>query len=156
VPRANAPRCGRRGLRAPPPPRCAQIYPDEYDLILRPDINTRGHTQWYYFGVSNMRKGRRYKFNIINMMKPDSVYNQGLKPLLYSDTETQRQAKRLAEEGAAAGGRGPIGWFRAGSDIAYYANSIKRKSGSYYTLTFTVAFPHDNDQCYLAHCYPFT
>ena len=103
-----------------------------------------------------MRKGRRYKFNIINMMKPDSVYNQGLTPLLYSDTETQRQAKRLAEEGAAAGGRGPVGWFRAGSDIAYYANSIKRKSGSYYTLTFTVAFPHDNDQCYLAHCYPFT
>ncbi|KAJ1469575.1 hypothetical protein T484DRAFT_1851171 [Baffinella frigidus] len=69
--------------------RAIQIYPDEYDLILRPDINTRGHTQWcyfrvskrghtqwYYFGVSNMRKGRRYKFNVINMMKPDSVYNQ--------------------------------------------------------------------------------
>ncbi len=27
--------------------RAIQIYPGEYDLILRPDINTRGHTQWY-------------------------------------------------------------------------------------------------------------
>ena len=31
--------------------RAIQIYPGEYDLILRPDINTRGHTQWYYFSV---------------------------------------------------------------------------------------------------------
>ena len=69
--------------------RAIQIYPSEYDLILRPDINTRGHTQWYYFSVSNMRKGRKYKFNIINMMKPDSVYNQGLRPLAYSNKEAE-------------------------------------------------------------------
>eukprot|EP00960_Hanusia_phi_P056164 763174-Hanusia_phi.AAC.3 len=28
-------------------------------------------------------------------------------------------------------------------DIAYYANSLKRKSGTYYTLTFTVTFEHE-------------
>jgi len=121
--------------------RAIQIYPGEYDLILRPDINTRGHTQWYYFSVRNMRKGRKYKFNIINMMKPDSVYNQGLRPLAYSNTEAETQG---------------VGWYRTASDIAYYANNIKRKSGSYYTLTFTVTFPHDHDTCYLAHCFPFT
>ena len=44
------------------------MYEYEYDLILRPDINTRGHTQWYYFRVTNMRKGIRYKFNVINMV----------------------------------------------------------------------------------------
>lgn len=121
--------------------RAIQIYPSEYDLILRPDINTRGHTQWYYFSISNMRRGRRYKFNIINMQKPDSVYNQGLRPLLYS----QRQAETAQ-----------IGWVRAGTDIAYYANSIRRKGGCYYTLTFTVTFPLDHDTCFLAHCYPFT
>jgi hypothetical protein len=27
-------------------------------LILQPDINTKGHTQWYYFAVSNTRKGQ--------------------------------------------------------------------------------------------------
>jgi hypothetical protein len=121
--------------------RAIQIYPGEYDLILRPDINTRGHTQWYYFSVSNMRKGRKYKFNIINMMKPDSVYNQGLRPLVYSNREAELKG---------------VGWYRTASDIAYYANSIKRKTGSYYTLTFTVTFPHDRDTCYLAHCFPFT
>jgi hypothetical protein len=25
-----------------------------------------------------------------------------------------------------------------------------------YTLTFNIEFPHDNDQVYLAHCYPYT
>ena len=121
--------------------RAIQIYQGEYDLILRPDINTRGHTQWYYFSVSNMRKGRKYKLNIINMMKPDSVYNQGLRPLAYSNKEAE-----------ATG----IGWYRIATDIAYYANSIKRKNGSYYTLTLTVSFPHEQDTCYMAHCYPFT
>lgn len=48
------------------------------------------------------------------------------------------------------------GWVRAGTDIAYYANSIRRKGGCYHTLTFTISFPHEQDTCYLAHCYPFT
>mmetsp|Transcript_18907 Transcript_18907/g.62144 ORF Transcript_18907/g.62144 Transcript_18907/m.62144 type:complete len:711 (-) Transcript_18907:2680-4812(-) len=120
--------------------RAIQIFSYEYDLILRPDINTRGHTQWFYFSVKNMKRGRRYKFNIINMMKPDSVYNQGLRPLVYSEKE--------AEKGT--------GWHRTGTDIAYYPNSLKRKSGTYFTLTFTVTFQHEDDLCYLAHCYPFT
>lgn len=48
----------------------------EFDLVLRPDVNTRGHTQWFYFRISNVRAGARYKLNIINMTKPDSLYNQ--------------------------------------------------------------------------------
>ena len=34
-----------------------QVYPYEYDLILRPDINTRGHTQWFHFTMANTRAG---------------------------------------------------------------------------------------------------
>ena len=45
-----------------------QVYDYEYDLILRPDINTRGHTQWFYFSVSNTIRNVPYKFNIINMV----------------------------------------------------------------------------------------
>ena len=26
---------------------------------------------------------------------------------------------------------------------------------SYYTLTFSLTFPHTNDVCYLAHCFPY-
>ena len=39
-----------------------------YDLILRPDLNTRGHTQWFYFGFANAQRGVTYKFNILNMV----------------------------------------------------------------------------------------
>lgn len=36
--------------------RAVQVYEHEYDLILKPDVNTRGHTQWFYFSVSNTRR----------------------------------------------------------------------------------------------------
>ena len=29
------------------------IKPDEYDLYMRVDANTRGHLQWFYFSVKN-------------------------------------------------------------------------------------------------------
>ena len=36
------------------------------------DVNTKGNTQWYYFTVSEMKPGVKYKFNMINLLKPDS------------------------------------------------------------------------------------
>ena len=54
------------------------MYPYEYDLILRPDINTRGHTQWFFFSIANTRAGCRYKLNLINLLKEDSLYNDGM------------------------------------------------------------------------------
>jgi len=30
---------------------------DEYELFMRVDTNTKGHTNWYYFNVRNMKKG---------------------------------------------------------------------------------------------------
>ena len=67
--------------------RVIQIRENEYDLILKPDYNTRGNTQWFYFSISNTRIGCSYRFNIINMIKPDSLYNYGMKPCVYSKTE---------------------------------------------------------------------
>ena len=84
--------------------RAIQVYEYEYDLILKPDYNTRGYTQWYYFRVSNTRAGKAYRFNVINLMKPDSLYNHGMRPLVYS-------------EAAAKQGKG---WTRGGVDICYY------------------------------------
>ena len=122
--------------------RAIQVYEYEYDLILKPDINTRGHTQWYYFRVQNMRKGVTYKFNVINLLKPDSLYNSGMRPLYYSQVEAEQHG---------------IGWFRRGEDICYYQNHIKRKGGYYYTLTFTLDFIHGSDDtAYLSYCHPFS
>lgn len=33
--------------------RAVRTGPAEYDLMLRPDVHTQGHTQWFYFAVSN-------------------------------------------------------------------------------------------------------
>ncbi|XP_078356615.1 uncharacterized protein LOC144641487, partial [Oculina patagonica] len=47
----------------------------EYDLLLSCDLYTKRHMQWYYFRVQNMVPGVVYKFNIINLLKKDSLYN---------------------------------------------------------------------------------
>ncbi len=119
-----------------------RVGDNEYDLYLSPDTNTKGHTQWYYFSVSNTRKGASVKVNIVNLMKPDSLYNYGMRPLSLSTTI-------LASDG--------VGWRRSGRGICYYNNGTKRRSSlSYYTLTFTHDFTHDHDTVYFCHCYPYT
>lgn len=45
-----------------------------------------------------------------------------MRPLMYSEIEAKKFGK---------------GWQRAGKDVCYYQNSIKRKTGNYYTLTFS-------------------
>jgi hypothetical protein len=69
------------------------VFPYEYDLVLQPDINTRGHTQWYYFAVGNVRAGQRYTFNIINLMKEDSLYNLGMLPLMHSEKQLEDKVR---------------------------------------------------------------
>ena len=64
----------------------------EYQIILRNDYNTQGHTQWFYFSVANVRKDVEYKFTIINLMKPDSLYNSGMKPLFYSEKQAKHKS----------------------------------------------------------------
>jgi len=123
--------------------RALHIGDNTYNLILKYDHGTTTYTQWYYFKISNVRKDVRYKFNLINFIKPDSSYNQGQKPLFYSVKEAQKP--------------GGIGWYRDAENICYYQNSMKRKGGgSYYTLSFEVTFKNDDDEVYLAHCYPYT
>ena len=114
----------------------------EYNLTLREDSNSRGHTQWYYFAIGHMQKGKNYRFNIVNLEKPGSLYNDGMLPLLYS--------KRRADDEN-------VGWRRVGTDVGYYKGSEKRSNGKYYyTATFTVSFPHDKDICFLSYAYPYT
>lgn len=118
---------------------------NEYDLVLSPDMNTYGHTQWFFFRVRGMAEGQHYKFNIVNLEKSDSLYNMGLRPLMFSERTHAMQG---------------MGWFRCGHNIAYFQNGIRRlhrsKTSYYQTLTFTISTPYANDTIYLAHCYPYT
>ncbi|XP_064423134.1 cytosolic carboxypeptidase 2 [Latimeria chalumnae] len=113
----------------------------DYELTLQTDLYTNKHTQWFYFRVQNMKAGVTYRFTIVNLMKPNSLYNMGMKPLLYSKKEALNWQ---------------IGWKRMGSDIRYYKKMNTEEGPALYSLTWTCQFPHDDDTCYFAHCYPYT
>ncbi|KAL5269571.1 hypothetical protein ACHWQZ_G003164 [Mnemiopsis leidyi] len=125
--------------------RARRVGPYEYELELRWDYFTMKHTQWFYFRVSNTKAGPTYKFTIINLLKSGSLYNEGMKPLFYSE----RNAKNKN-----------LGWLRMGHNIHYYKNNIRRKDCKgeryQYSLTWQFQFPYNGDVCYFSHCYPYS
>ncbi|XP_065831156.1 cytosolic carboxypeptidase 2-like [Oscarella lobularis] len=124
--------------------KAIQIGPYSYQLWLRCDLFTVKHTQWYYFRVQNTKAGVTYRFTIMNLLKSDSLYNHGMKLLMYSEREAVRRR---------------IGWHRVGHHIKYCKNNLRRedcKSEQYcYSLTWQCEFPHSDDTCYFAHSYPY-
>jgi hypothetical protein len=50
---------------------------------MRIDSNTKGHTSWFYFKVSNALPNQKYKFNIINFNKKYLPYKDGMKPYVF-------------------------------------------------------------------------
>ncbi|XP_050303147.1 cytosolic carboxypeptidase Nna1-like isoform X2 [Anthonomus grandis grandis] len=125
--------------------RAIRITSSYYELHLRSDLYTNRHMQWFYFRVTNMKKNFLYRFSITNCSKESSLYTEGMRPLLYSKKDSQLHS---------------IGWKRCGQNITYFCNenmcSEDPDQPQTYTLTFTVTFPHDDDEVYLAHCYPYT
>ena len=135
----------------------------EYDLTIRNDLYTSGNIQWYYFSAqtpdfnevsssggadaaaSKPSYPIRVRFNITNMQKEDSLYNYGMKPVVFSITSKDQ------------------GWIHGCDEICYYQNEkkcvvgsgAKKKVRNKYTLTFCYTFQHP-DRIYLAHTYPYT
>lgn len=52
----------------------------EYDLFIRPDTNTTGNFQWFYFRVSNTMQDQCIRFNIRNLSRCNPLYEQGFAP----------------------------------------------------------------------------
>lgn len=119
-----------------------KVSDNEYNLILQNDINTKGHTQWFYFRTTNTYQGLKVRFNIINLGKKDSLYNEGMKVLIYSEIDNMINP----------------GWVRGGYDISYYCNGIRRPGSSklFYTMTFTYEFAHSEDNVFFAYSFPYT
>ena len=63
----------------------------EYELQLRYDLYTIKHTQWFYFQVKNAKPDVEYRFTITNFLKVDSLYNMGMKPLMYSEQDAKNK-----------------------------------------------------------------
>ena len=103
------------------------------------------------------------QFNIINLLKVDSCYNDGMKPCIYS----KRQEEELG-----------VKWHRDGYDICYRKNPTKKTSiitkaideinnddlkkelyeriKVLHTLSFKYTFKYDNDTVFFSHFYPYT
>jgi hypothetical protein len=117
--------------------KAIKLSEGEYTLLLDYDTETQAHTQWFYFSVKGAQPGQKVRFNIVNLLKYESLYNNGLKPLVHSVKSGQ--------------------WRRDGSSISYYQNSISTpKKTFFYTLTFSYTFLEPDDTVYFAHCYPYT
>ncbi|XP_063721834.1 uncharacterized protein LOC134848357 isoform X2 [Symsagittifera roscoffensis] len=129
----------------------------DYELVLRADLFTDRHTQWFYFRVGGMVPGVSYCFKIINLSKPDSLYNCGMRPLMYSEITAIGKS---------------IGWHRIGHHVTYSPKTEVKcakycKTGvplsssaelefQFAVLSWQVEFTHKGDMCYFAHCYPYT
>uniref|UniRef100_A0A8C6ZQ80 tubulin-glutamate carboxypeptidase n=1 Tax=Nothoprocta perdicaria TaxID=30464 RepID=A0A8C6ZQ80_NOTPE len=129
--------------------KAIQVREFEYDLIMNADVNSDQHHQWFYFEVRDMKLAVSYRFNIINCEKLNSQFNYGMQLVMYSVKEALQ---------------GRPCWLRVGYDISYYKNHYRScaaaaggtRRRSYYTLAFSITFPHNDDVCYLAYHYPYT
>nr|XP_036676783.1 cytosolic carboxypeptidase Nna1 isoform X12 [Drosophila suzukii] len=130
--------------------KAVQITPTYYELYLRPDLYTSRSKQWFYFRVRRTRRKMLYRFSIVNLVKSDSLYNDGMQPVMYSTLGAKEKSE---------------GWRRCGANICYYRNDDESASNSAneddednstYTLTFTIEFEHDDDTVFFAHSYPYT
>ncbi|XP_052901211.1 cytosolic carboxypeptidase 2 [Anopheles moucheti] len=141
--------------------RAIKITPTYYELYLRPDMYTNRHTQWFYFQVKNTKAKVVYRFSIINLTKPDSLYKEGMRPLMYSTMDAECNQ---------------VGWRRCGDNIAYFRNEDNSNGYNYshyhhrpvdddedeyigtssFTLSFNIEFKYDGDTVYFAHSYPYT
>lgn len=122
----------------------SKVSSAEYNLLLQNDVNTQGHTQWFFFKVANTTKSLRVKFNILNLVKGASLYNQGMQVAVYSQSSFESEGR---------------GWFRGGDEISYFPNSYRRDhvaSKTFYTMTFSYTFPEDRDVVYFAYSVPYT
>lgn len=88
--------------------------------------------QWYYFEVRN-QKPLTVTFKIMNLGKFESLYNEGMKPLVRSKKEGDY-------------------WKRGGFGVSYLQNTDDLT----YTLTFSYQFAQGEDSVFFAYSYPYS
>lgn len=118
-----------------------KVAPDEYDLFMRVDTNTRGHNSWFLFKCRNTRAGLRVKFNICNFHRSSSLFSQGMRPSVFS---------RLASRE----------WEHTGTNITYTRSQLRYpvcdEINSLWCLSFEYTFAKDFDEVYFAYSPPYS
>jgi len=111
----------------------------------------------------NLKKGTVIRLNMVNLMKDDSLYSQGMKPFVFS------KKRHLEGDGTK--------WHRAGFNIEYfyndktirtnsktldlafdskYVDNLKDKFKRINTLSFCYEFQYDNDMVFFTHFAPYS
>ena len=118
---------------------------DKYELFLHNDTNTLGYTQWFFFRVSNVKKGKTINLNIMNFLRKTTKYSNGMKIWVYSRKNSEINK---------------IGWHHTNEEVKYYKNFLfklnRGRKDYYYTLSFNYTFKFDDDEVFFANCIPFT
>jgi hypothetical protein len=53
--------------------KAIRLSDSEYNLVLDYDTETQSYTQWYHFSVKGATQGKRVRFNIVNLLKYESL-----------------------------------------------------------------------------------
>ena len=124
--------------------RAVRVGEAEYDLVVSPDLNTDGNTQWFYFAARGMRPGVEYRFHVVNNEKPESMLNFGMRPLYFSPAHHARDG---------------TGWVRLGHDVCYFQNHFRKtrddKDCACYTASWAFNGDDTGDCGFWAYCYPY-
>jgi len=154
------------------------VSPTEYDLYMRPDTNTRGHHQWFYFRATSRSNLGPVRFNIVNFTKRRSLYENGMRVCVCSlkDKESQLSSAKTGLSDSPLDAE-LAGWKRGGYDIKYQPSKLNRiiersqmaeshqaagDSGiGCYPRFFQLSFVYDfnlmaQDETYFAYSFPYT
>jgi cytosolic carboxypeptidase protein 2/3 len=111
---------------------------------MRVDSNTKGHTCWFFFKVSNYLDRQRVKFNIVNFSRSELLYGSGMKPYVYCSSTKE--------------------WVQEGQNIEFYPTrrakyidySDMDEENQLHTLGFEYQFKIEDEFVYFAYCIPYS
>lgn len=117
-------------------------------MFLRPDTNTTGYFQWFYFRVRNRLKDTRIRLNIVNMTKRNSLYLQGMPVQVLS-------LKKSKHTGHT--------WSFGGENLRYGISKVTQRPTEeqprrriYYQLSWDYTFEYDDDEVFFAYSLPYS
>ncbi|KAF4759064.1 hypothetical protein FOZ63_021812, partial [Perkinsus olseni] len=146
---------------------------DRYDLVLCPDTGTYGNTQWFFFSISNVTKGKSVKLSLVTMGKPSSLFQKGMQPVVWSTREFHQGDGMGWSRGAGIGSLqyGKTNTHRhlltnVAADLkmgevcdGVAAVEVPRQAASFAeasVLTFEYTPQWEDDTVYFAYTFPYT
>jgi len=131
-----------------------------YKLFLEYDQNNEtNQTQWFFFSAMNIKKGQTVTFHISNLYKEESLYNNGMKPFVFSTKSNGLEGNKKWKRDCFT-----ISYYRNGKTVAgsnlhsdqMAQKKSERKYRSLSTLQFSYTFDYDQDCVFFSHFAPYT